>query len=324
MFRPLKLKNVLTGVVLGGGENMPPARETVAKFFPDAKIVDDFRVAKGSEIELICSDTSQLWKFLSENTYTDITIDKKGNRYGLTDVKVEWFCGSGDWVITATSWPMEPYYVTNPRSVFMTERVTTGFQQDSTPAGQPPPPGSQTVGDYVLVSKMGEQGGSSTGKHWHLDEFRSTADRGWGKQIPPTGIPGKPTDVVFKVADNKEGKNLYTFGQSPGVVVSSGYGMRTIRGKRKMHRGVDVADPTCVYLYAPAGSYSTQTGLRGYGTYVWCDRFGIGHSDLINPADYVPKIKKLAALSFKSPELGTLAKVSPMDDYSELSDRFYT
>lgn len=308
MYRPISLRSIKTGATLGGGEDSPHPLESIGKQEPISTVATQLRPSDGSKIELHCPDLPTLWRFLSENNYEDMFRLPVGNRIGLTGVSAEQFATSGDWVISATAWPMEPLYVSAPTVSFPTSRVVTGFERSTEEAGSQDslPQAPKGNGEYALVATMGNRGVGS-GAHWHLDEFASPDSVAWGAQISPRGAPGRPADNPFRVGSSStySAANTYPFGQAPDTIITSGYG--ATRGRKSAHRGVDVVNNTNRYLFAPSGSFVSFVGGGRYGTYIVCGRFGIGHADLNPPTGTGGSIASrppLQAAAFSPDSLG--------------------
>jgi hypothetical protein len=319
-YAPIKVKNIASGVILGGSIERPYKVESISKAEPNRKQPPVFRPAEGYRVELLANNTTQLKEFIVENTYENL-FGLLGNRVAFTDFTAEFFDLSGHWVISASMWDIPPEYVRSARVQYATSRTITGFQQDTveiTSPNAPEAPATTTVGNYVLVGRMGDQG-VGTGPHYHFDEFPD-ASRIFRRQIPPTRLPGRPASTLFRVGKSKtySQETTFMFGQQPGFVVTSGYGMR----KGKPHRGVDcVSDKTGYnFIFCPAGQFKKQTGVTGYGTYVWCGNHGIGHMDLLG-SDSVASTGSLGGIPF-SPlslgldSLGAIARPSDRDGYA--------
>jgi hypothetical protein len=317
---PIKIKNIASGVVLGGSIERPYKFESISKAEPNRKQPPAFRPAEGYRVELLANNTTQLKEFIVENTYENL-FGKLGNRAAFTDFTAEFFNISGHWVINANMWDMPPEYVTPASIQYATSRTITGFQQDTvelTSPNAPDAPATTAVGDYVLVGRMGNQG-VGTGAHFHFDEFPDPS-RIFRRQIPPTRLPGRPAFTLFRVGKSTtySQEGTYMFGQQPGFVITSGYGMR----KGRPHRGVDCVSGTTgyVYVFCPAGQFKKQTRVTGYGTYVWCGNHGIGHMDLLG-SDPVASVGNLGGIPF-SPlslgldSLGAIARPLDRDGYS--------
>jgi hypothetical protein len=319
MYRPIKLKCIKSGQILGGAEDQPYASERIIRKEPGTsrkdQFPDKFRPESGSKIELVASSVDELKKFIVENTYENL-FGELGNRVGLTDFEAIEYQLSGHWVISATMWPMEPAYVRAATISYPSSRVTSGFQADTTevaPVTETPTAGAVT-GSYVLVGKMGERG-VSRGKHWHLDEYPDEG-RGFERQIPPRGAQGRPSDITARVGKTPvfDLAKSWIFGQQPSFTVTSNYGVP--RGNRR-HKGVDCVSYSETYLFIPVGTFKTQEGVTGYGTYVWFGRFGIGHMDLMTSGSKVAGLSTRLGFGEANLGLASLFPISePQDNYS--------
>jgi hypothetical protein len=322
MYKPIKLKNLKSGQILGGGEDMPAPYEQISKKEPNKsidKFPDIFRPASGSKIELVANSTDELKKFIVENTYENL-FGELGNRVALTDFTAEEFKLSGHWVISATMWPLTVEYVNVANIQYPSSRVTTGFQADTTEVNPNKPTAATNgaSGQYIYVGRMGNEG-ISYGAHFHLDEF---PDDKWvfKRQIAPTSAPGRPSDIPIRVGLSPEFdfERSWIFGTQPGFKVTSGYGQRN----DKPHRGVDCVSPA-QYIFCPAGTFKTQTGVSGYGNYIWCGRFGIGHA-VLAPNVLQNKVGLQSRLGFGEAGLGLASLPSipnPLDSI-DLEGRF--